>query len=272
MFANEDFIKASRKFVCIRIETFESKDTEEKVRALLNGAFANTAFCIFDPTGEERLTRSGRGPSQSLATRGRRGQQAESGDDVMIERMNRIAGNYQAVGKAEDAILQDFNSFRQALNVASADQRLLVLVDVGKVDVENDSRKQVESKLQKVFANDEIKGKFHLKFTNQETDKNWSKVIKGVTSKPAIHIVRSGTFGLEGTAMDQLPLSASADEIKQAMLKSNEKFASLEKRKTYSEHVKAGRRQRIYFENEIPYGEDRDGDGKVDNQRRGRRR
>ena len=269
MFANEDFIDSSRKFVCIRIETFESKDSEKKVRALLNGAFANTAFCIFDPSGEERLTRSGRGPSQSLGTRGNKGSRGKqaSGDEGMIDRMNQIAADYRSIGNEADAILQDFNSFRQALNVASADQRLLVLVDSDK-----GNRDQVEDKLRKVFADEEIEGKFHLKFVNQGTDKNWSKVIKGASNKPGILIIRSGTFGLDGTVMEQLSLSTNADEIKQAMLKSNKKFASLETRKTYGDHVQAGRRQNIYFENEIPYGEDRDGDGKVDNQRKSRRR
>ena len=62
------------------------------------------------------------------------------------------------------------------------------------------------------------------------------------------------------------------NEIKTAMLNANKTFASREDRKTYQDHVTSGRRQGIYFENEIPYGEDRDGDGKIDNQRRGRRK
>ena len=43
--------------------------------------------------------------------------------------MYRIADDYEPTGSEEAAVLQEFNSFRQALNVASADQRLLVLVD-----------------------------------------------------------------------------------------------------------------------------------------------
>ncbi|MDG2186629.1 MAG: hypothetical protein P8K79_13215 [Mariniblastus sp.] len=269
MFANEDFIDASRKFVCIRIETYENKESEEKVRALLNGAFANTAFCLFDPEGEERLSRAGRGPSMGLGGRGGRGERGEqaSGDAGVIQRMNQIAAKYSPKGQKEDVTLQDFNSFRQALNVASADQRLLVFLNA-----ENSSGQPVEAELKQVFADSEVVGKFHLKLKDETMDENWSKVVQGATDKPGILIIRSGTFGLEGQIVEQLPISSNAKEIKSAMLNANKSFAAREDRKTYRDHVTSGRRQGIYFENEIPYGEDRDGDGKIDNQRRGRRK
>ena len=64
--------------------------------------------------------------------------------------------------------------------------------------------------------------------------------------------------------MQKLDVSSDAEAIRSALLASNDTFAKNEDRKIYSDHVRAGRRQRIYFENEIPYGEDRDGDGKID--------
>lgn len=237
------------------------------VRSLLNGAFANTSFCVFDPQGKERLSRTGRGPAMGLSTARRRGGQTDS-DTSVIKRMNEIASDFTPTGKAEDIALQDFDTFRQALNVASADQRLLVFVNADKQE-----RGPIESKLKQVFADSDVVGKFHLNFFNEESDKNWSTEIRGSEKeKPGIVIIRSGTYGIDGMVMDQLALDSSADDIKSAMLDANKKFASLEERKTYSKHVTAGRRQRIYFENEIPYGEDRDGDGKIDNQRRGRNR
>ena len=266
MFSDEDFIKASRKFVCVRIETYESKDSEEKVRALLGGAFANTAFCIFDPEGKERLSRAGRGPSMVLSSRGGRGGQLR-GDAGVIQRMNQIAANYKTRGQKADAVLQDFNSFRQALNVASADQRLLVFLNA-----EEKKRQSVEAELRKAFSSTDVEGKFHLKLKDKGMDESWVKVVRGASKKPGILIIRAGTFGLDGEVLKRLPLSSSAREIKAALLGVNESFALLEDRKIYRDHVTSGRRQGIYFENEIPYGEDRDGDGKIDNQRRGRRR
>jgi hypothetical protein len=142
LFAKKEFIEASRKFVCIRIETYENKESEAMVRKLLNGKFANTAFCVFDPQGKRQLSSAGRSPSQGLQTRGGRGRgrggpSAKPGSgtaaeddshDNVIRQMQRIAGQFKSTGESEETALQDFNTFRQALNVASADQRLLMFV------------------------------------------------------------------------------------------------------------------------------------------------
>ena len=253
MFASEKVIEASRDFVCIRIETYENKESEKIVRSLLNGRFANTAFCIFDPQGKKKLTSAGRGPNL-LA--GRRGED----DDVasVVRRMNKIASRYPRSADLSKAVLQDFHSFRQALNVASADQRLLVFVNAD----ENERLPAIEN-LQQVFSDEEFIGKFHLDFLN-EGDKRWYKTIKSGGKEPGIFVIRSGTFGVDGSALDRLDLNASADEIRKSMVTASKQFSSDEKRKTYLDHVRQGRRNRIYFENEIPYGEDRDGDGRID--------
>lgn len=244
MFSKEDFLKVSRKFVCIRIETFENKAAEKQVRALLNGRYANTAFCIFDPQGKQRLTRSGRGPSTAMGTRGRNSEPVD--DSAIIRQMHQIATQFSPKGDQSDAVLQDFHSFRQALNVASADQRLLVVVsNKGK------HNHDAENNLKQVFDDPEITGKFHLNFLDAKTDKNWSKAIKGKTSSVGIFIIRSGTFGQDGLVVDRMPLSASVDDIKSAMVKANEKFAKTESRKKYAQHVQAGKRNGIHFENEI---------------------
>lgn len=230
------------------------------VRDLLNGRFENTAFCVFDPQGKKRLSRTGRGPAMGLSRR--------SGSDAsIIERMNRIASDYVAKGQGDNAFLQDFNTFRQSLNVASADQRLLVFVAGDETQ-----RDQVNIKLKQVFADDKIVGKFHLNFVNEELDEDWTKKVLGEKSDSGILIIRAGEFGISGTVMNQLPLTASANEVKSALLKANSEFATLEDRKDYRQHVSAGRRQGVHFENEIPYGEDRDGDGKIDRRRQSRRR
>ena len=222
---------------------------------MLHGAFANTAFCIFDPQGKRRLSRAGRSPS-TLAGRGRN---RDGGDDAIVESMQRIASNYESAGLNEEAVLQEFNSFRQALNVASADQRLLVLVDADQKD-----REGLDVVLRQVFADPQVIGKFHLAFADPTGEEDWKKKVKGAKTGSGVYIIRSGQFGLDGVVMQKLDVSSDAKAIRSALLESNKTFAKNEDRKIYSDHVRAGRRQRIYFENEIPYGEDRDGDGKID--------
>lgn len=234
----------SRKFVCVRIETYENKEAEAKVRALLNGRYANTAFCIFDPQGERRLTKSGRGPSTAFGSRGRGGKPID--DSAIVRQMAQIASKFKPNRDDASVVLQDFNSFRQALNVASADQRLLVCVNV-----KDEDRTKVESNLQEVFANKEIEGKFHLNFLDPNTDRSWSKSIKGKTNSPGVFIIRADQFGLGGIVMDYLPETTTSADIKSTMLAANEKFSSLERRKKYAQHVQSGKRQGIHFENEI---------------------
>jgi hypothetical protein len=263
LFATEEFIQASRKFVCIRIETYENKQAEAMVRQLLNGRFANTAFCIFDPQGKQRLSRTGRSPSMALSA-GRRHERSTTNDDSIVQQMNQVAAKYSATGRSEESALQDFYTFRQALNVASADQRLLIFINAN-----NKDQATIASQLKPVLATEDIVGKFHVDFADADADKSWAESIQGNKNQPGIVIIRAGTFGQSGVVMNQLPVSATAEQVKTALLDANEKFARVEDRKTYRDHVTQGRRERIYFANEIPYGEDRDGDGKPD-RRRGR--
>lgn len=231
------------------------------VRKILNGVYANTAFCIFDPQGKRRLSRAGRSPTSVM------GRGASDTNEGIIREMKRIASRYKPKASEKETVLQDFLSFRQALNVAAADQRLLVFVNADKDAVE-----EISPTLTKLFADEEIIGRFHLDFAGDE-DEKWSQSIevtksKGAKSKPAINVIRSGKFGLDGQLMEQLSLDSSFDELKKKLLASNKKFGSTEERKDYANHVMEGKRKGIKYESEIPYGEDRDGDGKID--RRGK--
>lgn len=256
MFAKQEFIDASRKFVCVRIETYENKAAEAKVRSLLNGTYANTAFCVFDPQGERHLSRTGRSPKQGLASRRGRG---GNSDEEVIDSMNRIASRYRSIGKNDDITLQDFLTFRQALNVSSADQRLLLFANIDQA-----SKPDVESTLKNVFSDPDIVGKFHLNFVDSKVDQNWNDKIKGTNDQAGLVIIHAGQFGIDGSVVKQLPVDANAQQVKTVLLAANEQFIKTEARKRYADHVRQGRRQRVYFENEIPYGEDRDGDGKID--------
>ncbi len=225
------------------------------VRKLLNGRFANTAFCVFDPQGKRALSRSGRGPHDLVRGRG------QGSDDAIIREMNRIVARFQPAKNESDFVLQDFDSFRQALNVASADQRLLIFL--------TSEDEALQQNLRTALNDEAMIGRFHVDFADAKTDKNWKSKIKGENSKkPGLLVVRSDKFGLSGVVMDQLPESSSSEEIFDALKTCNETFAASETRKSYSQHVSEGRRRGIYFENEIPYGEDRNGDGKPDRQNR----
>lgn len=170
--------------------------------------------------------------------------------------MQTIAALYPPVADVKQAGVPDFHSLRQALNVASADQRVLVVVH-GTESVTEPLRETL-----KLVANDEqVLGRFHFDF---EPIKKSTKDIRGLTGDSGIALVRSGEFGLSGDVIEQLPVDSQPAEILAAMLKANDEFAATTAKKSYSTHVAKGRKEGIYFPGNVPYGEDRDGDGEVD--------
>lgn len=261
MFSQNDFIAATRDFVCVRLESYESEEHQKLVRSFLRGAFANTAFCILAPDGETRLSRSGRGPSSLL---GRRGGSAQD-QDAVIEALNEIAADFREKGSRSMAVVPDFHSTRQALNVASGDQRLLLLT----VAPEG-SRQQVSDTLQAVLNDEDVLGKFHHDFADKEADREWASLLKGAKTKAGYFVVRADAFGVQGEVLAELSLTSTASSLRKALQKANTTFALTEKRKVYRQHVRDGKRQGIHFENGMPYGEDRDGDGVIDKKKRRR--
>lgn len=228
------------------------------VRSFLGGRFENTTFCLLAPDGRERLSGTGRSPAMGLRTRGRRGGQDDQ-VELVVSGMARIAGKYPRKGGAGSPVVQDFHSFRQALNVASADQRLLLFVAAPAK-----KRKALRESLRPVLGDPELLGRFHCDFGDKANDAHWAGAVEGVAGKSGLFIIQADPFGMKGTVRARLALDAEPGDVKSALIDANAAFAREEERKVYREHVSQGRREGIYFEGGMPYGEDRDGDGKID--------
>lgn len=172
------------------------------------------------------------------------------------EKMNTIAALYPAKADVKQAIVPDFHSTRQAFNVASADQRILLIAHGTEDDLES-----LRESLKPVASHSEVVGRVHFDF---QLDLTSNTKIKGLQQKSGIAIVRADEFGLRATVMQELPTSASADSVVEALKVANVEFAKTTEKKVYSTHVAKGRKEGIYFEGNVPYGEDRDGDGEID--------
>lgn len=228
----------------MRIDSYETTEHQAYVRTFLDGRFENSAFCLLAPNGQDWLTRAGRGPEMVLGHRS------------SVIQMKTVAAKYPDKKSGSHAIVQDFHSVRQALNVASADQRVLVILSGPK-----EKTNGLRTSLQNVTNDERIVGRFHFDF--DETS-DWHQQIKGLKADPGIVVIRPGEFGMDGTVMQQLPLTADSSEIINTLLVANSKFAKTTKKKVYSSHVAKGTKLGIYFDSVVPYGEDRDGDGKID--------
>ena len=222
MFSQKDFITASRKFVCVRLESYESLEHQKIVRSFLGGRFENTAFCLLAPDGEERLSRSGRAPWMAFGRRGPRGD-SKANNQATITAMEKVASDYKSKGTNGFPIAQDFHSFRQALNVASGDQRLLVFVAAPKSE-----RESLRKTLRPVLGDDKIIGRFHADFIGESGDEKWHEAVKGKGGESGIFIIQADKFGQEGKVLASLKLDAKPAEIKTALLSANETFAKAE--------------------------------------------
>ena len=176
--------------------------------------------------------------------------------------MAAIARKHPAKFNQLQAVVQDFHSVDQGLNVASADQRLLVLVTGPKEKIE-----KTREVIKPVINHKHMIGRFHVDF---ETSNGWSKTVANEKSNEGIMFVAAGEFGLSGKVLRQLPLDATQEDIRDELIRSNKMFAATTKKKEYAAHISKGHRTGIRYESFIPYGEDRDGDGKID-QKKGRR-
>lgn len=215
------------------------------VRDLLRGSFQNTAFVVFAPDGKTKLTRSGRSPNHAF------------GKDVFTG-MVEISNKYKPQNTLDPARVSDFHSFKQSLNVASADQRLLVLTVAPKSKLEI-----AKQTISKIFNDEEMSGRFFYDTTNKG-DEKWATALKGASKEAGIFIIKPGKYGTSGTVMKELAIDTKASTLKAALTKANTEYAKTEKRKVYSEHVADGKKDGVNYENTMPPGEDRDGDGKID--------
>lgn len=262
LFAQKEFIELSREFVCLRLETYESEANQALVRKYLNGKLANTAFVVLSPDGKRELSRASRSPSMSF---GAMRSEGEVKMDTVLDALENILEKYAPKGDPKQAAVPDFYSFKQALNISSADQRLLVF----SVAPES-KRTALREQLEQVSNASSIRGKFHYD-TASNTDAEWSEVIDGVQHRTGHFIIRAGEFGLKGEVVGYLPLGTSPDRIKSLLLKINAVFMQSERPKNYAEHSSRGREMNISFSNNMSHGVDKNKDGAIDNARQRRR-
>jgi hypothetical protein len=105
-------------------------------------------------------------------------------------------------------------------------------------------------------------GRFNYDF--ESDSESWTAPISSKSKKSGFYIVRPGEFGLEGEIVKLLPLNTSKETLLQEMAVANRDYAKRTKKKVYSSHVVEGRKQGKRIEMAMPFGEDRDGDGKID--------
>ena len=256
MFCTDEFIALSRKFTCVRIETFESDESREMVRGLLGGKLTNTAFCILSPDGEKQLSRTARSPMMAFAGGSEWKSKPGKGNQEVIKKLEAFTQSYPQKGDLRKAVIPDFHSFEQALNVASADQRLLLFMVAHSKD-----RDELAERAKLIVNQQDVFAKFHVDVAS-DVDVAWTDVVTGTKLKSGYFIIRADAFGQKGSVMAQLSLTATAEQVRAALVDSNKKFVMTEKPKNFNKHIALGAELGIV--SSLKHDVDKDKDGNAD--------
>ena len=236
--SNEQLIKISRDFVCIRTATYEDKEEAEFLKRTFvsrsGGTLRNFGFGILSPDGQRKLRRSERGPNFLYAN-----------SNAMAADLRKIASQYRGktTGQESNPPVPQMKSVRLGINVASCDGLPSVVV-VGKDQQEVD---QLNKKLSGVIWDEPLIGKFIYAST---TNRNDLRIVSGAASKTGILVIKPDTYGIKGQLITSIAPSASDEELKSSLASAANTFRR--NSKTHGMHVRNGRQSDTIWKTEVP--------------------
>jgi len=240
--SNDTLIKASQKFVCIRLATYEDKKETAfltKIYTGRSGELENTVFCLLTPDGKQPLSRAGRSPNFSFHS------PSNLADEIVA-----LSAKYPAkpVKANSSPVFPKIKNFRLGLNVASCDNLpCVVIIGKDKQEVE-----KTQAKLNEVIWSDEIAGRFVFCSTTKIDDLKDIQDAEGKTIQitAGILAIQPGTYGIDGTVLEAIKLDLDAKELGGKLISIAKAFEF--KGKNHSQHVRSGNRQGIQWETEVP--------------------
>lgn len=226
--------------MCIRLATYESAEEAKFMKGIYvgkSGQMENTTFAILSPNGKKKLTRVGRGPFHEY----RNASQMAAG-------MNRIAKSYDVKPETlmSDSDLPWSESVDVGLNISSADSIPMIVIAAD----ENAKMKKLQQKLLPLAWSKSVIGQFNYAKATSTGDLNALTGINEESELNSILIVEPGQFGLSGKVLKQLDVSASEEELKQALANAIENCQRVSK--DHGSHVQLGIQLGVEWDSEIP--------------------
>jgi len=231
--SDAEVIDESRKFVCIRLATYENKEEAALLKSIFigrSGELENTTFAILSPDGKRQLVRSGRSPDFAFRSIG-----------TMATTMRRISSQYGARGA--DTELPVMSDVRLAINVASCDNQPLVILRA----TNQDRLAELKAKMSKLAWSDGFIGQFLYVATTDSAD---LKAIRGLQASSEIIVVEPGHFGLEGDVLAQLKGGVSEEDLQEALDVSVVLHLRVDKQT--ASHTRLGSRLGIQWKTALP--------------------
>lgn len=222
-----EVIRASRKFVCIRLATYENAEEAkmlEKIFVGPSGALENTVFALLAPDGKTLLSAAGRGPHFAFAS------PAE-----MAAQMQGLATKYQAATTLVSTQIPYVKGVRLAINVAACD-RLPVLVLAGS---NREQLERLEKAVRPLAWKQRLQGQVIFTSTSDPDE------MRGLGG-PGIYLLDPEPFGRHGKILKRFTSSDVAAGLPGAVTAYHRPV------KVYQQHVSEGRQEGVYWQTAIP--------------------
>lgn len=241
--SHDDVVAASRRYVCIRLATYES-EAEARVLASFftgrTGEVENTTFALVAPDGKTLLTRAGRSPDWAF-----RADDDGSAAEVMAREMERMAAPYEKKGAKAPAALPVAADLRRGVNIAACDLRPLTVV-WGPAGKERDAL--VERAARLAWSDDFI-GRTEWAVAGGDPDVE-GKLLSGESGKAGLLVLQPDTYGTGAKVLARVAADASDEELAKVLKAGLAKFRA--GKKDPAKHIREGERAGKRWEGEIP--------------------
>lgn len=235
--SRSEVIAASRRFVCVRLTTYEDRVEGEFLKSFAvtrSGELENSVFAILASDGKRQLARASRSMRHNF----------EDAHE-MAEAMQRIARAHPGKESASQTPpeLPRVPNVRLAVNVAACDNQPLVLL-FGK---DAETRRQLEERLRPLAWSEPFAGRFV--YAAASSVKELAR-IKGAKPEAGVLIVQPDRFGLAGVVLKQVAADATPQELRKCL----HEGAALHQREagSFPSHVRAGQQKGVFWETVIP--------------------
>ena len=226
---------ASREFVCIRPQTYESAEEAEVLRWVhsdRDGTLRNTSFGILSPDGKRKLSRTGRSPGMVYAT-----------PEELETALREIASSQKTARAKTLAALPELPDLRLALDVAAADLRPLVVAH----STEPAELERMRAHLEAAAWDEALIGRLRYVVVAGEDGLEGFEDMK---LEPGISVVQPEAYGRGGQVLAHESPKASATRVERLLAKGLAAFDA--PAKNTRTHVRDGARQGIEWESAIP--------------------
>lgn len=228
-------INASRRFVCVRLLTYENEEEAKFLKSLFvgrSGELENTLFALLAPDGKRILAKAHRSPRQGFADAGE-----------LAETMNRVAQPFADRKEVREPSLPLVANVRLALNVAACDNRPLVIL----LSEDAPARARLEPLLAKSAWSEPFIGQFIYVAAGSAKE---LAMIRGIEPGAGVIVVQPDRYGKEGKLLAQAP--ADADHAQIANVLRDAVAAHQPVAKAFPAHIRTGRELGIFWETAIP--------------------